>query len=327
MISLRILPALVIAAASMTAVAPVAAQSVTTAEIQRIQDDVYLAGTDLSRLRGTDSTRAARLQDELDELRDEAVYLKVKLRKEGSVPRAELTDLRGRVQELRAQARGESTGARGGSGDDTFSQISGGAGRPSDNRATDNRPLPDDRRVGEPPSEARSQKSGASRSSIPVGQEIDVRLQTQVTSDTAQVEDRVEATTVVDLYEGDKVIIPAGSEVRGVVAAVNRASRTDRKGSLTLSFDQVTVRGRSYPLRGIVTDTIESEGIKGEAGRIGAGSAVGAIIGGIIGGVKGALIGVLVGGGGTMVATEGQDVTVPAGTILRVRLDTPPDIR
>ena len=153
-----------------------------------------------------------------------------------------------------------------------------------------------------------------------------MRIQTELTSDTAQVEDRFEATTVVDLYEGNRVLIPAGSVMRGLVTSVNRASRTDRKGSLTVAFNQVTVNGRSYPMRGTVTEAIESSGIKGEVGRIGAGSAVGAIIGGIIGGVKGALIGVLVGGGGTMVATEGKDVTLPAGTILRVRLDTPPEI-
>ena len=123
------------------------------------------------------------------------------------------------------------------------------------------------------------------------------------------------------------MLIPAGSVMRGVVSSVNRASRTDRKGSLTVAFDQVTVRGRDYPMRGTVTQALESEGIKGEAGRIGAGSAVGAIIGGIIGGVKGALLGVLIGGGGTIAATEGKDVTLPAGTVLRVRLDTPPDIR
>ena len=153
-----------------------------------------------------------------------------------------------------------------------------------------------------------------------------MRIQTMLTSDTAQVEDRFEATTVVDLYEGDRVLIPAGSVMRGLVTSVNRASRTDRKGSLTVAFNQVTVNGRSYPMRGTVTEAIESSGIRGEAARIGAGSAVGAIIGGIIGGVKGALIGVLVGGGGTMVATEGKDVTLPAGTILRVRMDTPPEM-
>jgi hypothetical protein len=123
------------------------------------------------------------------------------------------------------------------------------------------------------------------------------------------------------------VIIPAGSVMRGVVSSVDKATRTDRKGSMTVAFDQVTVRGRDYPLRGTVSQAIESEGIRGEVGKIGAGSAVGAVIGGIIGGVKGAVLGVLIGGGGTMVATEGKDVSLPPGTILRVRLDTPPDIR
>ena len=67
-----------------------------------------------------------------------------------------------------------------------------------------------------------------------------MRLQNELTSDTAQVEDRFEATTVVDLYEGNRVLIPAGSVMRGIVTSVNRASRTDRKGSLTVAFNQVT---------------------------------------------------------------------------------------
>ncbi len=69
--------------------------------------------------------------------------------------------------------------------------------------------------------------------------------------------------------------------------------------------------GRHYPDAGHGHPDDRERRIKGEIGRIGAGSAVGAIIGGIIGGVKGALIGVLVGGGGTMAATEGKDVTLP----------------
>ena len=161
---------------------------------------------------------------------------------------------------------------------------------------------------------------------IPVGQEIDVRLQSQLSSDNAQVEDRFEATTLVELYRGNEVLIPAGSVLRGVVSSVNRATRTDRKGQITLAFDQITVNGRTYPLRGTVTQALESEGMRGEAGRIGAGAGVGAIIGGIMGGVRGALLGVLIGGGGTIAATEGTDVTLPAGTILRVRLDTPPAV-
>ena len=75
-------------------------------------------------------------------------------------------------------------------------------------------------------------------------------------------------------------------------------------------------------MRGTVTQALESEGIKGEAAKIGAGAGVGAIIGGILGGVKGALLGILIGGGGTIAATEGKDVDLPPGTMLRVRMDT-----
>ena len=154
-----------------------------------------------------------------------------------------------------------------------------------------------------------------------------MRLERELTSDTAQVEDRFTATTVVDLYQGNDVLIPAGSTLRGVVSSVNKASRTDRKGSLTVAFDQVTVRGRSYPIHATVTQALESEGIKGEVGKIGAGAGVGAIIGGILGGAKGALLGVLIGGGGTIAATEGKDVTLPAGSLLRVKFDQPVQIR
>ena len=291
--------------------APAAAQTVSAADIQRLQYEVYQASNDVSRLRTSDALQAGRLQDELDTLREDVIYLKVKLRRENTVGRGEYTQVRDELQDLRARARGESraSSSRGSAGNTTT-----GAGA----RPTESAPIYDDR--------PRSTTTRQGQRGIPVGQEIDVRIQTELTSDNAQVEDRFEATTVVDLYQGDRVLIPAGSVMRGLVTSVNRASRTDRKGSLTVAFNQITVGGRNYPMRGTVTEAIESSGIKGEVGRIGAGSAVGAIIGGIIGGVKGALLGVLIGGGGTMVATEGKDVTLPAGTILRVRMDTPPEI-
>lgn len=277
--------------------ASVAAQSVTSTDIQRLQDDVIQASGELSRLRDTNPSLAGRLRSDLDDLGDEVTYLKVKLRREGTVTRSEYSDIQRRLQDLRARARGESS-------------------RPTYETTPPPSRIPDVERP-------RAQGDTA----IPAGQEIDVRLQTQLSSSTAQVEDRFEATTVVDLYSGDRVLIPAGSVMRGVVRTVDKATRTDRKGSLTVSFDQVTIKNRAYPMRGTVTQAIESEGVRGEAGRIGAGAGVGAIIGGIIGGVRGALLGVLIGGGGTIAATEGKDVTLPPGTILRVRLDTPPAVR
>ena len=283
-----------------------AQQSVSPTDIQRLQDQVFQAGTDISRLRANDPELASRLESELDEMRDEVIYLKVKIRKEGTVNRSEYSDLRDRLEDLRSRARGISSGVAGG--------PPGGAASGVRNEV----PSREDRR---------QETQGSGSRVIPAGREIDVSLERELSSDTAQVEDRFLAVTVADLFRGPDVLIPAGSMLRGVVSSVNRASRTDRKGSLTVSFDQITVNGRTYPMRGTVTQAIESEGMRGEAGRIGAGAGVGAIIGGIIGGVRGALLGVLIGAGGTIAATEGKDVTLPPGTILRVRLDQPPNIR
>jgi hypothetical protein len=303
---------------------PAAAQSVTASDIQRLQDQVYDASNDLSRMRGSQDT-SSRLQSDLDDLRDEVIYLKVKLRKDGSVSRSEYNDLQNRIQTVRSQARAQAPGSSNsdsgswrtttdpyGNGSRTGSTSSGVSGGVVDDRARTD--------------QTTSSRTG-SNGAIPSGQEIDVRLENELSSATAQVEQRFEATTVADLYRGNEVLIPAGSKLRGVISSVTKATRTDRKGSLTVAFDQVTVNGRNYPMRGTVTQALESEGIKGEAGKIGAGAGVGAIIGGIIGGAKGALLGVLIGGGGTIAATEGKDVTLPPGTILRVQLDTPPNIR
>ena len=165
------------------------------------------------------------------------------------------------------------------------------------------------------------------RGVIPAGQEFDVRLQTTLSSETATPEQRFEATTAVDIMQNGQVLIPAGSVVRGVVTAVERPGRIERVGRLTLSFDQVTVRGRTYPIRGLATQVFESGGIRDEVGTAGAGAGVGGVIGGLLGGVKGAVLGAVIGAGGAIAATEGKDVNLPAGSIVRIRLDSPVTLR
>jgi hypothetical protein len=270
---------------------PAAAQSqtVTSTDIQRLQDALADATRDVSAVRSRDAALASRLESELNDLRDDVAYIRVKVRKNETVARGDYFDLRDRIDDLRARARGEAK-----------------SGNPSAGGAT---------------SSSRSSAPSGS-SDVPAGTEFDVRLTQSLSSGTNVVEDRFEATTLVDLQQGDRIMVPAGSVMRGVISSVNKAGRVERTGKLTLAFDQVTIGGRTYPIRATVTQALESEGIKGEAGKIGAGAGVGAIIGGILGGFKGALAGILVGGGGTVAATEGKDVELPAGTVLRVRLDS-----
>jgi hypothetical protein len=286
--------------------ASVAAQgNVTPADIQRLQDNVYQAGTDVTQARTRDAARANQLQAELDDLRDEVIYLKVKLRKDGSLARSEYADVRDRVENLRTRARGDATNAS------TPSPAPAAAPAPQAPRSTTNTP---------------AATPAAGTGQIPVGTELDVRVGTRLNSGTAVVEDRFEATTLVDFNNGGRTLVPAGSVMRGVVTTVEPATRTNRTAKMTLSFDQLTVNGRAYPMRGTVTQAIEGEGIKGETARIGTGAGVGAIIGGILGGFKGALAGILIGAGGTLAATEGKEVDLPAGSVLRVRVDQPVQI-
>jgi TolA-binding protein len=303
------------------AVPAVAQQSstVTQADIQRLQDNVYLADRDVSQARSRDAARANQLQSELDDLRDEVVYLKVKLRKERTLSRAEYADVRDRIDDLRSRARGETTTPPPAS---SSSVAPAPAPAPAPSRPTTVAP-------GSLPAPAPSASSRpattqpAGTVEIPVGTEIDVRLQNGLNSGTNQVEDRFEATTLVDVGVNSRVVIPAGSLMRGVVTQVEAATRTNRTARMTVSFDQVTVNGQAYAIRGTVTQAIEGEGLRGETARIGTGAGVGAIIGGILGGFRGALAGILIGGGGTIAATEGKEVQIPQGAVLRVRLDSP----
>ena len=169
--------------------------------------------------------------------------------------------------------------------------------------------------------------SGSRQGVVPVGQLMDVRLQSTLSSATATREQRFEATTAADLMQGDRVLIPAGSTVRGIVSSVDKAGNIDRTGRLTLAFDEIVVNGREHQMRAMATEVYESGGIRDEARTVGTAGAVGAIVGGIIGGLKGALIGAVVGTGGVIAATEGEDVELPQGTIVRIRLDTPLELR
>jgi hypothetical protein len=252
--------------------------AVTAADLARLETTVADIRDQTTTLRRSDATLASEVDQTLDELADEITYLRVKLRREGSVTRTEYTALRDRLETLRVKAQG-----------------------------------------GRAP--AVETPTGV----VPIGTEFDVRLQTSLNSATATLEQRFEATTIVDYTSGGRVVIPAGSLVRGFVSSVRPAGRIDRRGSLTLSFDEIRIDGRTHRLRASVTQALDPKATEDNT-RIGAGAAVGAIIGGILGGGKGALLGVLVGGGGTIAATEGADVDLPAGTILRIRLDQSIDL-
>jgi hypothetical protein len=174
---------------------------------------------------------------------------------------------------------------------------------------------------------AEPEEPASQAAEVPAGTELNVRLSTKLNSGRVHVEDRFEATTQDDLKIGGRTVVPAGSVMRGIVSSVEPASRSNRTARMTLAFDQLTVNGQAYPIRSHVTQAIAGEGLKGEATKIAVGAGLGAVIGGLLGGAKGVAAGTVIGGGGTVAATDGKQVELPQGMVLRASIDAPVQIQ
>jgi hypothetical protein len=153
--------------------------------------------------------------------------------------------------------------------------------------------------------------------SVRTNEAIDTRSSTGGTSYSAQVDHDI-------TDPNGNVIIPRGSEARLVVRGVGN-------NNLALDLESIRVDGKRY-----VVDTAASaaagrqrEGL-GENKRtgefVGGGAVLGTLLGAIAGGGKGAAIGALAGGAagaGAQVLTRGEQVRVPAESVLNFRLDRP----
>jgi hypothetical protein len=158
---------------------------------------------------------------------------------------------------------------------------------------------------------------------VPAGTELPLKLDTALASDASAVEDPVRASLRRSVVVDEITVLPAGTDLRGVVTAVQRSAKVQGRASLAFRFISVTVDDQAYDIR---TSSVARQAAgtkKKDATKIGIGAGAGAIIGGIVGGGKGAAIGTAVGGGagtGMVLATRGQEVRLAAGTPVTVKL-------
>lgn len=162
---------------------------------------------------------------------------------------------------------------------------------------------------------------------LPAQSVIGIQVERTVSSETAQVEDEVDARVTRDVRIGDRVVIPAGSRATGFVTLVERGGRLKDRARLGVRFASVTLAdGTRVP---IVTEAIYREGDSPRnesAAKIGGGAIGGAILGGILGGAKGAAIGGSIGAGAGSAAVYAggrNPATLPAGSPITVRLENP----
>src|SRR5579863_6341051 len=100
--------ALVLALPAVRAQGSVGAQApVTSADLTRLDRTADDIAARADALKGTDPTLADEISKHLADLRDDITYLKVKLRKEGSVGRPDYDDLHDRLETLKNRAMGD----------------------------------------------------------------------------------------------------------------------------------------------------------------------------------------------------------------------------
>jgi hypothetical protein len=162
---------------------------------------------------------------------------------------------------------------------------------------------------------------------IPADSVVGLRVESTVTSETARVEDRVEARVTRDVRAGGRVAVPAGTQMLGSVTVVERGGKIKERARLGVRFHTLVLAdGTRLPVH---TDTIYREGESpggDSATKIGGAAVGGAILGAILGGGKGAAIGGSIGaaGGTAAVMAGGRKAAVlAAGSNVTVRVESP----
>lgn len=165
---------------------------------------------------------------------------------------------------------------------------------------------------------------------VHAGTTLQATLTTPLASDTSKVEDTVRATLKSAVSIDGVELLPTGAEISGHVTKALQAAKVKGRALIAFRFNSVdTHTGPEH----MSTETItrEAASTKGkDATKIGIGAGAGAIIGGIVGGGSGAATGAAIGGGAgtaTVLATRGDEVTLPAGTPVTVTLTAPLTIR
>jgi hypothetical protein len=264
-----------------------AAADATSTDLRRLQDDLDSLDDSIDTLRPSHPQYQG-LKDRADEIRDEVVALRVQVRRHERNP-----DRPGPSREDVDDLRRDITALRNdieGSTADTGAVIGSGT--------------------------------------LDTGTDIQVRLEQSLSSRTARLEDRFDTTVVRPIRSGGRVVIPAGSRVRGIVTAAEPAERPAKAGKLDLTFDTLTLSGGSrMDIRTRVVSIKEDIDRGDTARKAGLGALLGAVVGRVVGGTKGALIGLVVGGGGAIVASKGDDVELPEGSVLTLRLERPLTVR
>jgi hypothetical protein len=159
---------------------------------------------------------------------------------------------------------------------------------------------------------------------IPSGTSLEVELLSRLDTSLSRAGDIVRARTVSPVYIGDQMVVSKGTYLEGMVLEAQSSRRVKGRAYLSLIFHRLKMAHGVKEIKASFANEKTDPGRKRDAAIIGSGAGIGALVGGILGGKRGAAIGTAVGGaGGTGVAlaTRGEEIRLPVGTTIKVRLE------
>ena len=160
---------------------------------------------------------------------------------------------------------------------------------------------------------------------VPAGTVLTIRLGQALGSKTSQVGAAFTGSVSTPITIDGKMVIPAGSDITGIVKDTKKAGRFKGAAVLSLHLDSITVKGHQYNIETESFDQTSTGKGKRTAGMVVGGTGAGAAIGGLAGGGKGAAIGALAGAAAGTVgaATGNRDIQLPAESAFSFRLRQP----
>jgi len=159
---------------------------------------------------------------------------------------------------------------------------------------------------------------------LPAGTHIRLKMDAEINSHVASVNDTFVATVVKPVTNRDTIVLPAGTFVEGRISDVTRAAAGGQAGKLDMVFETIRMFDQTRRIDGVMVTPIRAEssrtfGFLSILGGLGAGAAIGAGSNSN----NGALIGAGIGGGvGTAVALlrKGKDVRIRKGEEFEIEL-------
>lgn len=158
---------------------------------------------------------------------------------------------------------------------------------------------------------------------IPAGTTLHVSVLSTLASNTSHPEDVVKGSIAKPVVVSGTTALPTGTQLTGSVLSAEESGRVKGRAEIAFRFDRIVVNDETVRIQTATVHRQAAADTKSDVKKGGLGAGIGAVVGGVIGGGKGAAIGAVAGGAGTVMATKGSEVHIPAGTAVSVLLQDP----